>query len=107
MKRNMQARILAASLLGVLAIAVARKTWLEGAGPSVSTPEDAIYAVMNATRAGNVNHYLDGYTGPMRAGLQRSRDESGGAAFARYLQSSNAGVKGLAVKVESCGEREA
>ena len=62
---------------------------------------------MNAARAGDVNRYLAGYTGPMRVALQRSLDDSGSAAFARYLRSLDAGVKGLAVWVESSGEREA
>jgi hypothetical protein len=62
---------------------------------------------MNAARVGDVNRYLASYTGPMRVALQRSLDDSGNAAFARYLQSLDVGVKGLAVRVESRSEREA
>jgi hypothetical protein len=42
----------------------------------------------------------------MRVALQRSLDDSGHAAFARYLESLDAGVKGLAVSVEVGGGRE-
>ena len=101
-----------AALLGALGVGIARKTgWCEGAATSAATAEEAIsasvYDTMNAARAGDVKRYLAGYTGPMRSALQRSLDESGSAAFARYLQNMDAGVKGLAVSVESTGEREA
>ena len=43
----------------------------------------------------------------MRVSLQRLLDDGGIAAFARYLRSLDAGVKGLAVRVESSGEQEA
>ena len=112
MKRNTLARILAVvALLGALGVGTARKAgWFDRA-VTPATAEDAIsagvYATMNAARAGDVNRYLAGYTGPMRVALQRSLDDSGSAAFARYLRSLDAGVKGLAVWVESSGEREA
>ena len=113
MKRNTQARVLAvATLLGALGVGGARKTgWFEGAVTPAYTTEDgisaAIYATMNAARAGDVSRYLAGYTGPMRVALKRSLDDSGDPTFARYLQSLDAGVKGLAVWVDSSGEVEA
>ena len=113
MKRNTRARVLAvAALLGALAAGSARKAgWFEGAVAPPVTDEEAIsaavYAAMNAARAGDVSRYLSGYTGPMRVALERSLDDSGRAAFTRYLQSLDAGVKGLAVTVEVGGGREA
>jgi hypothetical protein len=113
MKRNTQARILAVTaLVAAVGMGVVRKAgWLEGAAAPAATEEDAIsasvYATMNAARAGEVSRYLAGYMGTMRVALQRSLDDSGKAAFARYLQNLDAGVKGLAVRVESSGEREA
>jgi hypothetical protein len=113
MKRNAQARVLAvAALLGALAAGSARKAgWFEGAVSPAVTDEEAIsaavYATMNAARAGDVSRYLSNYTGPMRVALENSLDDSGRAAFARYLQSLDAGVKGLAVSVDVSGGREA
>ena len=113
MKRNMRARVLAVvALLGALAVGSARKTgWFEGAVAPADTEEEAIsaavYATMNAARAGDVSRYLSGYTGPMRVALQRSLYESGRAAFTRYLESLDAEVKGLAVSVEVSEGREA
>ena len=113
MQRNAQARILAVTvLLGALGVGMARKGGRsEGAAAPAATAEEAIsasiYDTMNAARSGDANRYLAGYTGPMRVALQRSLDDGGAASFARYLQSLDAGVKGLAVWVESIGEREA
>ena len=113
MKQNTRARVLAvAALLGALAAGSARKAgWFGGTVTPAATDEEAIsaavYATMNAARAGDVSRYLAGYTGPMREALQRSLDDSGRAAFARYLESSDAGVKGLAVSVEISEGREA
>jgi hypothetical protein len=106
MKSAWTARALAvAALLGALALGVARR------GTPPPTTEEAIsgaiYDTMNAARAGDVSRYLSGYTGPMRVSLERSLDESGRPAFVRYLQGLDSGVKGLAVRVESSGEREA
>src|SRR5450759_2137242 len=113
MKPNTRARVLAvAALLGALAAGSARKAgWFGGTVTPAATDEEAIsaavYATMNAARAGDVSRYLSKYTGPVRVALERSLDESGRAAFARYLQSLDAGVKGLAVSVDVCGGREA
>jgi hypothetical protein len=112
MKRNTRARALAvAALLGAFAAGSARKAgWFGGTVTPAATDEEAIsaavYATMNAARAGDVSRYLAGYTGPMRVALQRSLDDSGRAAFAGYLESLDAGVKGLAVSVEVGGGRE-
>jgi len=113
MKRNTQARLLAVvALMGALGVGAARRAgWFDLAPTPAATTEDAVsasvYATMDAARAGDVSRYLAGYTGQMRVALQRSLEDSGRAAFARYLRSLSAGVKGLAVSVESSGEREA
>ena len=112
MKRNTRARVFAvAVLLGVLAAGSARKAgWFGGTVAPAATDEEAIstavYATMNAARAGDVSRYLAGYTGPLRVALQRSLEDSGRPAFARYLESLDAGLKGLAVSVEVDGGRE-
>jgi hypothetical protein len=112
MQRNTQTRILAlAVLLGALGVALARRGGRSDGGAGAVTAEDAIsasiYDTMNAARAGDVRRYLIGYTGPMRAALQRLLVDGGDAAFALYLRSLDAGLKGLAVSVENRGEREA
>lgn len=60
-------------------------------------PQDTIYAMLNAARAGNVQRYLANYTGALERALEQALAESDEASFARYLIQTNADVKGLAV----------
>ena len=70
-----------------------------------ATPQDAIYAMLDAARTGNVSKYLASYTGPMQQSLQQARSES--PDFAKYLRESNASIKGVAVMdAEQVTDRE-
>jgi hypothetical protein len=62
-----------------------------------STPQDAIYGMLDAARSGNVAAYLASYTGAMLASLQESVRETTEAAFSGYLRDSNRAIKGVAV----------
>jgi hypothetical protein len=96
-----------AALTAALGIGVARKNgWrvldlrtfrLAPGSTAAPEPQDTIYALLNAARAGNVKSYLSNYTGGMEAALRQSLAESGEAAFANYLVRSTADVKGIAV----------
>ena len=113
MKQSRQTKVLAvATLLSVVGIGAARQAgWFASTETAPASPEEAIpaaiYTTLNAARSGDVRGFLAGHTGPMRAALQRSLDDTGAARFARYLQGMEAGVKGLALSVEISGEREA
>jgi hypothetical protein len=61
------------------------------------TPQDSIYGMLDAARAGDVKAYLANYSGQMTAALQQSVAETGEAKFAQYLKDSNAAIKGVAV----------
>ncbi len=106
MTRERKARIITVLILaGVIAAAVARKTgWQK---PSSPTPQDAIYNMMDAARAGDPNKYLSYYTGQMEASIKQTVDESSQQAFAKYLQESNASIKGVAIaEPQQLTERE-
>jgi hypothetical protein len=62
---------------------------------SEATPQDAIYAMLDAARKGDVNKYMASYAGEMSQSLERARAESGD--FASYLRDSNGALKGIAV----------
>jgi hypothetical protein len=76
--------------------------------PAEATPQDAIYAMLDAARAGDVKKYLAAYTGSMETALRQSIAESSDAAFRKYLQDTNAALKGVAVMAPdaSPGDRE-
>jgi hypothetical protein len=80
----------------ILAAAVGLRSWRPGRREP-PTPQDAIYGMLEAARAGNVGKYLDSYTGAMQESLRESVRESNQAAFAKYLQDSNSSIKGVAV----------
>ena len=61
-------------------------------------PQDAVYAMLDAARAGDVKGYLAAYTGAMESSLRQSVKESGEPAFAKYLRDTNSSVKGVAVQ---------
>jgi hypothetical protein len=87
-------------LVAALGVVVGRKADLRASIAGVTqrpapTPQDAIYAMLDAARAGDVGKYLASYTSPMEQALERARSES--EDFAKYLRDSNAAVKGIAV----------
>lgn len=67
------------------------------ATPADPTPQDAIYGMLEAARAGDVKKYLSYYAGPIAAALRQTAAEQGYAGFARYLKERNAPIKGLAL----------
>jgi len=103
MPADRTAKILTAALLVAIAgIGVApgvRMSHLlrRPVAPPPSEPQDAIYAMFNAARAGNVKAYLGAYTGPMEAALRETIAESSEPAFTQYLKSSAASIKGVAL----------
>ncbi|HZT30148.1 MAG TPA: hypothetical protein VFA33_09720 [Bryobacteraceae bacterium] len=120
MTRERTARLLTVGVLVVLSVAVlARKagwepsdfSWagvMRRAEPKPEpSPQDAIYAMLDAARAGDVRRYLASYAGQMQAAVQQSATETGEARFAQYLKDSNAPVKGIAIsEPQALSDRE-
>lgn len=112
MTRAAQARLVTALLLAGLALFVATRRPREQepqqqssdsppsapAAPAGPTPQDAIYAMLDAAREGDVAKYLDSFGGVLADALRRAASERGEAAFAQYLRESNTPVKGIAVE---------
>ncbi len=108
MTRSRTIQIATIAVLGVaLAIAVLRSRNPRFGAMQPATPQDSVYAMLDAARAGNVAAYLDSYAGSMRKDLEQSVRETGAEGFTRYLRDSNAAVKGIAVSdPQSLSERE-
>lgn len=62
-----------------------------------ATPQDAIYAMLDAARSGEVRRFVNCYRGQMAQSLQQTIRESSESAFAKYLRDSNSAVKGVAI----------
>jgi hypothetical protein len=99
MTRDRKARLLTIAALGLaLAIVVSRNELFRSpTGRLPSTPQDTIYAMLDASRAGDVRAYLANYGGQMRVAIEQSIRESGEERFSRYLKDSNSAIKGIAV----------
>jgi hypothetical protein len=65
--------------------------------PKPATPEDGVYAMLDAARTGDAKAYLACYTGHMRDLLSQSANEAGSAGFVKYLQTSNRAILGVAI----------
>src|ERR1022692_576784 len=94
-------------LMAALGIGLARKTgWRAAKAPP--EPQDAVYAMLAAARAGDVQAWLACYTGQMQATLRQAVKESTEPGFAKYLRDTHAAVKGVAVSdPRKIGEQEA
>ena len=73
--------------------------------PAEATPQDAIYGMLDAARAGDVKRYLSSYAGQMEGALKQAAAES--SDFGKYLKDSNAAIKGIAVmEPQALSDRE-
>lgn len=80
--------------------AVVHKLPLRGFLPPIGAdsdraPQEVVYAMLDAARAGDVVKYLASHTGELEQSLERARSES--SDFAQYLRTSNMGIVGVAV----------
>jgi hypothetical protein len=106
-----KAQIVTIAVLACVVGAVIVKRWRPSiaARPVVvkeeTTPQDVIYAMLDAAREGDVNKYIASYTGQMETSLRQAIAES--PDFSKYLKDSNAAIKGVAIaEPERTGERE-
>jgi ketosteroid isomerase-like protein len=120
MRKERKARIVTVAVLAVAAaVALGQKNgWkmpefqtvkiVAPAAPKPdSTPQDTIYAMLDAARAGDVPAYMASYTGQMSTALQQSLAETTPEAFSKYLKDSNAAIKGVALsEPQSLTDRE-
>ncbi len=109
MTKEHKARVLTVLILGG---AVAFIAWKQGALSSLDlsqlsvrataksdpTPQDVIYAALDAAREGKVSDYLSAHTGQMEQALRKTIAESTEAGFSNYLRETNAPIKGIALQ---------
>jgi len=67
--------------------------------PAVTTPEDVVYAMLDAARAGNTAVYVDTFSGPLQQQIQQVIRESGKAQFATYLAAQSSSFQSVALSV--------
>jgi hypothetical protein len=93
-------------VLALLAMVIARSgnvEWPLWFRRSFSTkserPEDAVYAMLDAARAGDTKTYLDFFSSPVRDQLQQVIRENSEPKFAEYLKAQNTAFQSVAVSL--------
>ena len=98
----------ASFVLGLLFLVILRTngwrvplpSWIwSGAASAPAGPEDAIYGMLDAARAGDTKAYLESFSGSMRDQLVQVIKENAEPSFAAYLRSQNSAFQGVAVSV--------
>jgi hypothetical protein len=99
MTRQRKAQLLTiGTMVLALGIGIGRKQIPRASSePLLSGPQGAIYAMLEASRAGDVQAYLACYAGQMRSALEQSVRETGPERLSAYLKDMNAATKGIAV----------
>jgi len=64
-----------------------------------TTPEDAVYAMLDAARAGNTGVYVDIFSGPLQQQIRQVIRESGKTQFATYLAAQSSSFQSVALSV--------
>jgi hypothetical protein len=113
---NSRALLTAAVLLAILGLVVLRSNqwrlpssnWTAlGLKKTAATPEDAVYAMLDAARVGNVRAYLDCFSGSLKDQLVATVRESTEGKFKSYLTTQNAAFQSIAVMVTDRGDTQA
>jgi hypothetical protein len=66
---------------------------------SARTPEDTVYGMLDAARAGDTTVYIDTFSGPLQQQIRQAIRESGKAQFASYLKNQSSSFQSVALSV--------
>jgi hypothetical protein len=64
-----------------------------------ATPEDTVYGMLDAARAGDTSVYVDTFSGPLQQQIQQAVRESGKRQFSTYLSGQSASFQSVALSV--------
>ena len=67
--------------------------------PAPATPEDAVYSMLDAARAGNTAVYVEAFSGPLQHQIQQVVRESGKTQFAIYLSGQSTSFQSVALSI--------
>lgn len=85
------------SLVLILAVVAARQNSVDPVSriqgffrpAQPQTPEDGVYKMLDAARAGDTDRYLDCFAGAMRTQIEQIIKETSRSKFTRYLRNQN------------------
>jgi hypothetical protein len=86
-------------MLVLLSLPVNVTDFLSRARPRSQTPEDTVYGMLDAARAGDTAVYVDTFSGPLQQQIQQVIRESGKTQFATYLTAQSSSFQSVALSV--------
>ena len=113
MKKHLPAIITVLLIAGAFLLLTQRERlagmkWAGKFAATSATPEDVIWRMSDAAREGNVQAYLDCFSGVLRQNLNKTATEMGQAQFSQYLKKLNDEMTGIAVSdLEQINEQTA
>ncbi len=107
MKKRLPAIITVLLIAGAIAF-FARRNQTTSTVKTLATPEDLVWRMSDASREGDVEAYLDCFSGALKENLRKTVAEMGEAQFSQYLKRLNGEMTGIAVSdFEQINETEA
>jgi hypothetical protein len=73
--------------------------FLSHSSPRTQTPEDTVYGMLDAARAGDTAVYVDTFSGALQQQIQQVIRESGKTHFASYLTAQSSSFQSVALSV--------
>jgi hypothetical protein len=67
--------------------------------PRAASPQDTVYGMLDAARAGDTAVYVDTFSGPLQQQIQQVIRESGKKQFATYLTAQSSSFQSVALSV--------
>jgi hypothetical protein len=74
-------------------------SFFAGSTNKAKTPEDTVYGMLDAARAGDAAQYVDTFGGPLHQQILQVMRESGKSQFATYLATQSGSFQSVAVSV--------
>jgi len=98
MKKRLPAIVTVLLIAGALFFFAARQRLKTGeSGLNAANPESVIWRMSDATRAGDIQAYLDCFDGELRRNLEKTVADMGERQFTEYLRRLNEEITGIAV----------
>ena len=97
MKKRLPSVVTVVLIIGALMFLTERE-WLAGLRRKApATPESVVWRMSDAARKGDVQAYLDCFSGSLRQSLEKTAADMGEVRFSEYLKKLNNEMTGIAV----------
>jgi len=97
MRKHLPTVVTVVLVVGALMILTQRERFAGLKWKAATTPESVVWRMSDAAREGNVQAYLDCFSGPLRQSLAKTAADMGEVRFSEYLKRLNDEMTGIAI----------